>query len=139
MGMSVSYCTFHSFNVCLFPFQFYLKLFSLFSKTSNLTSSEIDIVAGTIEWKSGTHYGVSDIIVHEQFNLSLLLNDIALLRVKTPIKFNEKIQPIKYTANIVPPRTKLKTTGWGLLKVHTHNYGCDFGKIIAFFLSNSLN
>lgn len=97
----------------------FLYLFFLCSKTITLTSShDIDIVVGTNTWNSGgTHYDINDIIVHERFNLSMLLNDIALIRVEKPIKFNERVQPIKYSAKEVQPHTKLQTTGWGLLKV----------------------
>lgn len=88
------------------------------SKTANLTSSEIDIVVGTNEWKTGgTHYDVTETIVHDRYNSSDYLNDIALLRVRSPIEFNEKIQPITYTAKEVPPGTKLQFTGWGFLMV----------------------
>lgn len=95
-----------------------LKFFFLSSKPSNLTTSEIDIVAGTNEWNAhGMHYDVSDIIVHEQYNSTNYINDIALIRLQSSIEFNEKVQSISLSSKEVPPGTKLQTSGWGLLVV----------------------
>lgn len=88
------------------------------SKTFNLTSSQVEIVVGTNQWNSGgTRYKVGDIIAHEHFELSDYINDIALIRVRSPIKFNERVQPINYTATEIPPGITLQITGWGLLAV----------------------
>lgn len=93
-------------------------IISFNSDTFNFTSSKIQIVAGTNEWKTGTHYNVSKIIVHDKFVLSDYINDIALIRVRTPFEFNERIQPINFTSNAVEPDALLQTTGWGTLKVN---------------------
>lgn len=85
-----------------------------FRNSSNLTSSQIEINVGTNEWWwGGKRYKVNDIIVHERYSRDGEKNDIALIRVQTPIKFNERVQPIKYTAKEVPHGTALQTTGWG--------------------------
>lgn len=74
-------------------------------------------MAGTNEWKTGTHYNVSEIIVHNKFFLPLYINDIALLRARIPFEFNERVQPINFTSETVEPDTELQTTGWGTLHV----------------------
>lgn len=88
-----------------------------------MTASQINIVVGTNEWKSAIYYyDVKDIIVHERYHRSNYNNDIALIRIKFPIEFNEQVQPIKYTANEVAPGTPLQTTGWGALIVIAFNF-----------------
>lgn len=56
-------------------------------------------------------------IAHDGYRKSDDANDIALIRVQTPIKFNLKVKPIKYTAKEVAPGSRLQVTGWGSLKV----------------------
>lgn len=95
-----------------------MKLLITFNSDAfNFTSSEIQIVAGTNEWKTGTHFNVSKIIIHNKFLLSDYLNDIALIRTRSPIELNERVQPINFTSNAVEPDELLQTTGWGTLKV----------------------
>lgn len=85
------------------------------SDAFNITSPEIEIVVGTNEWQSGgTRYNVSNITVHEQFELSDYINDIALIHAQSPIEFNERVQPINFTSNVVQPNTLLQTTGYYL-------------------------
>lgn len=94
-----------------------------------MTSSQIKIVVGTNEWKSyGAHYYVKEIITHERYGRLSYNNDIALIRVWRPIQFNEKVQPIKYTAEEVQPGSELKITGWGAVKV----------LIVYFIISSNL-
>lgn len=113
-----SYCLFKRLKSTSIHVTWFFIVFILpNSDTFNFTSSKIQIVAGTNEWKSGTHYNVSKIIVHEKFVLSDYINDIALIRARSPIEFNERIQPINFTSKAVQPDTLLQTTGWGSLKV----------------------
>lgn len=106
------------YNVQSFSIHIFWKFFITFnSDTFNFTSSKIQIVAGTNEWKTGTHYNVSKIIVHNKFVLSDYINDIALIRTRSPIKLNDRIQPINFTSNAVEPDELLQTTGWGTLEV----------------------
>lgn len=95
-----------------------LKIFSLINRqTDNLTSSEIEIRVGTnMWWSGGTVYHAREIIAHEYYDSVDYANDIALIRVQNPIEFNERVKPIKYTANKVPPGSLLQTTGWGAIK-----------------------
>lgn len=77
-------------------------------------------MVGTNQWKlPGKTYRASDIIVHDQYVRHMLgdKNDIALIRVEKRIEFNEKVQPIKYSAEVIPSGMTLLTTGWGRLSV----------------------
>ncbi|WP_236716970.1 serine protease, partial [Vibrio alginolyticus] len=52
-------------------------------------------------------------IVHHNYPGGVAKNDIALLRLKTPLDFNENVQPV-----VLPPADKVYTgkvvlTGWG--------------------------
>lgn len=70
-------------------------------------------MVGTNEWQTGgSRYNVSNIIIHEQFELSDYINDIALIHAQSPIEFNERVQPINFTSNAVQPNTLLQTTGF---------------------------
>lgn len=81
--------------------------------------SKIQIVTGTNEWRdpNAARYSVRRIIVHEKFDVSDYLNDIALIQTQSPIEFNERVQPIKFTSTPVLPGALLQITGWGTLKV----------------------
>lgn len=81
-----------------------------------MTSSSIEVAVGSNKWWSGEYYKVNNIIVHEKYGRDDSINDIALVRVQKSIKFNDKVQPIKYTPNEVAPGTTLRITGWGSLR-----------------------
>lgn len=104
-------------SFCMFFLSFHLlfqkKSFFLFNSDAfNITSSEVEVVVGTNEWQTGgSRYNVSNMIVHEQFELSDYINDIALLHTQSPIEFNERVQPINFTSNAVEPNTLLQITG----------------------------
>ena len=81
-----------------------------------MEAEHIDVVTGTTDWQTGgDHYGVDKIICHEEYHNGSYANDVALLKLKTDIHFYDKVQPIKYSARVVPPRRTLKVSGWGLL------------------------
>lgn len=103
------------------------------SETFNFTPSKIQIVAGTNEWKTGIHYNVSKIIINEKFVLSDYINDIALIRARTPIEFNERVQPINFTSKAVQPDTLLQTTGWGTLKVGIFLFPHKFASLRSIY------
>lgn len=65
----------------------------------------------------GTRYGVEEFISHGEYDKPQFANDIALIRIKGEIKFNDKVQPIKYSDKFVKEDTYLEIFGWGKLKV----------------------
>lgn len=52
-------------------------------------------------------------MIHESYDKPQSAYDIGLIRVRTPIKFSEKVQPIKYSPNQVPVGADMQVTGWG--------------------------
>lgn len=76
------------------------------------------IVVGTNKRKSGgTNYEPDKLIAHESHGHPRSAYDIGLIRVRTPIDFNEKVQPIKLSKEFIGAGYNLMITGWGLLKV----------------------
>lgn len=63
---------------------------------------------------SGKYYNAEKFVVHEDYGKPAYAYDIGLIRVQTPIEFNEKVQPIKYSAKKVEADENLQITGWGL-------------------------
>lgn len=73
---------------------------------------------GTNDLKNGgSRYEVEKFIRHEQYDKPEFANDIALIRVKGEIQFNDKVQPIKYSEKFINADTYLYMFGWGKLKV----------------------
>lgn len=79
-------------------------------------AQDIEILAGTNKLHSGgSRYKIDKPIIHEEFGYPPFSNDIALVRLKTPIQFSDKVQPIKYSKKEIKAGTKLLISGWGLL------------------------
>lgn len=71
--------------------------------------TQIDAVVGTTKWdKGGDHYNVIKAVVHNKYVSEAYSYDIALLKLGKPIKFNKNVQPIKYSAKVVPENKPLK-------------------------------
>lgn len=76
------------------------------------------ILVGTNDLKNGgRQYAVSKLIAHEEYNQPNFANDIGLILIDREIKFNKKVQPIKYSNKFIKAKAKLRVTGWGRLTV----------------------
>lgn len=83
-----------------------------------LKPEHFEVVVGSTKWSSGgTHYKASKAILHANYKSSSYAFDIALIKLKTPIKFGAKVQPIKYSKKEVKLGTSAFVSGWGLLWV----------------------
>ncbi|XP_036138350.1 chymotrypsin-1 isoform X2 [Monomorium pharaonis] len=80
---------------------------------------DITVHAGTnLLSESGNVYQIDEAILHPNFNLSLLANDIGLLHLKTDIEYNKLVQPISIAkTNSVLVGDPCFLTGWGTLEV----------------------
>lgn len=84
----------------------------------NSPPNNLEILVGTNDLgNGGTRYKIENIILHEDHNDPKFSNDIALIRVKGSIQFNDKVQPIEYSSEEVPDGTEVELTGWGDLIV----------------------
>lgn len=77
------------------------------------------MIVGTNDLKTGgIRYNVKQLIMHEKYNQPLAANDIGLIKIDGTIKFDDKVQPIKYSNKIVSQKARhLQITGWGRLNV----------------------
>lgn len=66
----------------------------------------------------GYRYLVKDFIIHEDYDERVYGNDIGLIRVKGPIRFNDRVQPIPVSREVVPENVELLVTGSGRLDVN---------------------
>ncbi|KAG8036035.1 hypothetical protein G9C98_004614 [Cotesia typhae] len=76
------------------------------------------IIVGTNSLsKSGDVYEVDEIFIHD-FSPSTIINDIALIRTASEIKFSDKVQPIKISEyNFHTHGDPAILTGWGYISV----------------------
>ena len=60
---------------------------------------------------------VVKIIIHEKYNNHKVTNDIALLKLETPLKMNDYVQPVELPSlhQPTPGGTKCVVSGWGSL------------------------
>lgn len=76
------------------------------------------MVVGDVNRTKGDEYPMEKIILHEHFNQSSLQNDLCLIKVKTAIKFNDRIKPISIRPSQVNVGEVAIVTGWGYQGQH---------------------
>jgi secreted trypsin-like serine protease len=59
---------------------------------------------------------IAKIISHPQWNKEQLINDIALLKLETPLTLNDLVKPTKLPSANYVPSGELTVSGWGLLE-----------------------
>lgn len=74
------------------------------------------------------HGGVTRKIVksikHPQYSPQERLNDIALIKMDSPVEFNDFIKPLPLPENDVKPDIFLTLSGWGYTSVFNFKYAC---------------
>lgn len=86
---------------------------------TNADVADLTVHAGTnFLNQSGDVYNAEEVIIHENFNILLIRNDIGLVRLKTDIKYNEIVKPIAIAStDSVEAGHPCLLTGWGTLEV----------------------
>lgn len=56
------------------------------------------------------------IIAHENYNQKTNENDVALLKLQTPLRFNNCVRPVAIWNGDVPSQETCTVTGWGAIK-----------------------
>lgn len=79
----------------------------------------LTIHAGTnLLSETGTVYKAKKAITHEDYSSILLINDVGVLILSTPIEYTKYIQPISLaTTDIAPADSPCTLSGWGRTSV----------------------
>uniref|UniRef100_A0A182PCT2 Apyrase n=1 Tax=Anopheles epiroticus TaxID=199890 RepID=A0A182PCT2_9DIPT len=74
----------------------------------------VRVLVGTNDLRSGgQRYKVEKFYVHSRYNKPPFHNDIALVKLKVPLQYNDFVQPIEYSELQLPVNASVKATGWG--------------------------
>ncbi|CRK98074.1 CLUMA_CG011443, isoform A [Clunio marinus] len=71
------------------------------------------VVGSTSLSSGGTDYGISQIINHEAYIPSLLLNDVSVIQTSVPIIFTDQVAAIALAAQVIGGGVLSQTSGWG--------------------------
>uniref|UniRef100_A0A1A9VTQ1 Peptidase S1 domain-containing protein n=1 Tax=Glossina austeni TaxID=7395 RepID=A0A1A9VTQ1_GLOAU len=75
---------------------------------------DIRIRAGSSQWQSGgVKIKVRNFEIHNGYSSQTVVNDIALLRLSSPLRFSSKIQPIKLASKVPDDGATAIVSGWG--------------------------
>lgn len=92
-------------------------LFFLFPSRQGTTANEILILAGAhnayTSESSQQVVAVAEIIEHPLYNPTTIENDIALLRLASPLTINAEVSPVCLPSETLPTGTDCWVTGWG--------------------------
>lgn len=99
-------------------FLFCLNKFDIKAYLCFRSSTGVEVVVGAHNLlENGERYTIKEAIAHEDYNHLTDNSDIGLIRVNRPIKFSDKVQPIKYSNKFIDGGKHLQLTGWGQFKV----------------------
>ncbi|XP_031838672.1 chymotrypsin-2-like [Nomia melanderi] len=86
------------------------------------TADNIQVIAGTVDVDDRVSvHKVEKMIVHEKFSMEdSFINDIALLKVKTPFSISPRVStvPLPKMSDVIPADTPAIVSGWGALAVN---------------------
>lgn len=86
------------------------------------TPEIVTILVGTNVLSRGRiYYDVERLIPHKDFDEPDAANDIALVKIRGSIEFNDYVQPIELDENEVPDGAVVQLTGWGRMQVRPQN------------------
>lgn len=75
---------------------------------------QIVIYMGSSDRRRGGQWRIaSNIIYHEEYDEKEIFNDVALIRVRQPFEYSDKIQPITLSSSDPAPGTTALASGWG--------------------------
>merc|ERR1712203_217594 len=83
----------------------------------NLAATDYFITAGVVHVQDGAGQSafVEKITLHESYNPTTINNDIAILKLKTPLTFNDKVRQACLPEASFVPTGKAVASGWGLV------------------------
>lgn len=79
-------------------------------------SSSLTVIVGEhdlfVAEGSEQRSAIAEIVLHPDYDAEQDRNDIALVRLATPVRLDERVQLVEF-ASLPPPGTNLKIAGWG--------------------------
>ncbi|KAF2892687.1 hypothetical protein ILUMI_13484 [Ignelater luminosus] len=79
-----------------------------------ISSSKFSVVVGINKLdEEGTAYKVKDVRSHDNYNPFTVENDIAILKLSSPIEYNSKVAPVELEESEVDDGTEAALSGWG--------------------------
>jgi len=110
-----------------------------------IPASEMYVKVGTstpFSGGSGKIYFVDQVIAHENYDENELVNDIALLKLKVPIDFEnatsiELISAVDVAKGATDPGVISTVTGWGLISVNPETFPDVLQKVELPIVSNT--
>uniref|UniRef100_A0A182HNZ8 trypsin n=1 Tax=Anopheles arabiensis TaxID=7173 RepID=A0A182HNZ8_ANOAR len=87
----------------------------------NVTNLTVVRVGTNDIYEGGSMYQIDRVIPHERYSAITIRNDVALLRLKTPIKFEEHVEKIELNEELVPINATLTIVGWGFVGWNKEN------------------
>lgn len=90
--------------------------FLTFSKNP---ANSVAYVGSIDKSEGGTYYKLSRVVVHENFNMNELFNDVTLLQTAEPVKLSNLVQPIALptAGQVIADSTPVVAVGWGTINV----------------------
>ncbi|XP_075978588.1 trypsin-7-like [Anticarsia gemmatalis] len=78
--------------------------------------SQVVVRAGSADLKTGTIIKITDMILHPDYNIDTIDNDVAVIRTAAPIEFNDVIQPIRLpnSNGALEVGSLITVSGWGV-------------------------
>ncbi|XP_055847838.1 trypsin-like [Episyrphus balteatus] len=78
---------------------------------------EIKVRLGSANYQSGGEYvSVRSLKYHEGYDSSIMTNDVAVIRLDTPVRYSNRIQPIKLATTNPRTGAPAVVSGWGTEK-----------------------
>merc|ERR1712190_688307 len=83
----------------------------------DLTATDFFIAAGATHVADGSAQTafVESITLHEDYNANTINNDVAILKLKTALTFNDNVKPACLPAATLTPSGVAVASGWGLI------------------------
>ncbi|XP_042235338.1 uncharacterized protein LOC121875056 [Homarus americanus] len=87
-----------------------------FFRNGTIGGTSIEVALGELMLDPPKTFGISEIVIHEDFDINTLTNDITLIKLVDPVTFTPNIAPICLATeeDIMPGENNAIVVGWGL-------------------------
>lgn len=76
---------------------------------------DLEVVAGSTKLNQGGQYhNVAKLFFNENFDPYEIINDVGLIKLATPLTFNDAVQPIALETDFIPGGEDTVLCGWGM-------------------------